>query len=68
MINITIADIPCPKCGSLMSIHIGDSHHYFTCVECQYVAAAERDATQLVDVIDYLTGEILVRAENRTQD
>jgi Zn ribbon nucleic-acid-binding protein len=65
MISVTIADVPCPKCRVTMSVHICDSHHYLTCMECGYVAAIERDATQRVDIIDYLTGEIKVKAENR---
>ena len=60
MINVSIADVPCPKCGATMSIHVADRHHYLTCMECQYVATIEKDSSQLVDVINYLTGEIVI--------
>lgn len=65
MISITVSDFPCPKCGGTMSVHVCDTHHVFTCVECQYVATAERDSTLKVDVIDPYTGEIKVKAEDR---
>jgi hypothetical protein len=65
MISITIADLPCPRCHNLMSIHIGDRHHYYTCVECSYVASPEIDCTQRVDIINPLTGEVKIRAKDR---
>jgi len=59
MIAINISSISCPKCGGDMSFYIADQHRYLCCIECQYIATTDRDATLNVDRIDYLTGEII---------